>query len=86
MPSGQSGTREDFEAAAQAIWDGLPEQFRAVLSNVTVHVADFADAETLKAMAHRRRAGRIPPLAGGVGPRLAANDHHRFQKSRGILR
>ena len=50
MPSGQSGTREDFEAAAQAMWDGLPELFRAVLSNVTVHVADFADAETLKAM------------------------------------
>jgi predicted Zn-dependent protease with MMP-like domain len=50
MPSGQIGTREDFEAAVQAIWDGLPEQFRAVLSNVTVHVADFADAETLKTM------------------------------------
>ena len=36
--------------AGQAIWDGLPKQFRAALGNVTVHVADFADAETLKAM------------------------------------
>jgi predicted Zn-dependent protease with MMP-like domain len=50
MPSHQPGTQEDLELAAQAIWDGLPEQFRAVLGNVTVHVADFADAETLKAM------------------------------------
>ena len=50
MPSGQPGTHEDFEVVAQAIWDGLPEQFRAVLGNVTVRVADFADAETLKAV------------------------------------
>jgi predicted Zn-dependent protease with MMP-like domain len=50
MPSGQPETQKDFEVAAQAIWDGLPEQFRAVLSNVTVQVADFADAETLKAL------------------------------------
>ncbi len=50
MPSGQPQTQVDFEAAAQAIWDSLPEQFRAALGNVTVHVADFADAETLKAL------------------------------------
>ena len=50
MPSDQPKTHEDFEAAAQTIWDGLPEQFRAVLRNVTVDVADFADAETLKAL------------------------------------
>jgi len=50
VPSGEPRTQEDFEAAAQAIWRGLPEQFRAVLDNVTVHVADFADAETLDAM------------------------------------
>ena len=42
MPSGQPETHEDFEAAAKTIWDGLPEQFRAVLGNVTVYVADFA--------------------------------------------
>jgi len=50
MPSGQPTTHEDFEVAAQAIWNGLPEQFRAALGNVTVHVADFADADTLKAL------------------------------------
>src|SRR5208282_819748 len=43
-------TPEDFEIAAQEIWDGLPEQFRQALGNVTVCVADFADAETLRAM------------------------------------
>jgi predicted Zn-dependent protease with MMP-like domain len=50
MPSSQPGTHADFEAAAQAVWDGLPEQFRAALGNVAVHVTDFADAEILKAM------------------------------------
>ena len=66
MPSGQPGTREHFEAAAQVIWDGLPEQFRAVLSNVTVHVADFADAETLKAM-HISDPYALLGLYHGVG-------------------
>ena len=50
MPSAQSGTQEDFEAAARAVLDGLPEQFRAELGNVTVQVVDFAHAETLKAL------------------------------------
>ena len=50
MPLRQLETHEDFEAAAQAVWDALPEQFRAALGNVTVQVADFADAETLQSM------------------------------------
>ncbi len=50
MPSGQTWTHEDFEAAAQAVWNGLPKQFRNALGNVSVHVADFADAQTLQAM------------------------------------
>ncbi len=66
MPSAQPGTHEDFEAAAQAIWDGLPEQFRAVLGNVTVHVADFADAETLKAL-HIHNRYDLLGLYHGVG-------------------
>ena len=66
MPSGQPGTHEDFEVAAQAICDGQPEQFRAVLGNVTVHVADFADAETLKALRIRDPYGLLG-LYHGVG-------------------
>ena len=66
MPSGQPGTHEDFEVAAQAICDGLPEQFRAALGNVTVHVADFADAETLKAL-HIRNPYDLLGLYHGVG-------------------
>ena len=62
----KSGTREHFEAVAQAIWDGLPKQFRAALGNVTVHVADFADAETLKAM-HIRDPYDLLGLYHGVG-------------------
>jgi predicted Zn-dependent protease with MMP-like domain len=46
----QPSTPEEFETAAQAIWDGLPSRFRGSLGNVTVRVADFADAETLRAM------------------------------------
>ncbi len=66
MPSGQPGTQEDFEVVAQAIWDGLPEQFRAMLGNGTVHVADFADAETLNAMRIRDPYGLLG-LYHGVG-------------------
>ncbi len=50
MPSRQPETHQDFEAAAQAVWDGLPEQFRTALGNVTVQVANFADEETLQSM------------------------------------
>ncbi len=50
MLSRQPRTQEDFEAAAQAIRDGLPEEFRVALVNVAFHVEDFADAETLHAM------------------------------------
>ncbi len=66
MPSGQPETQEDFEAAAKTIWDGLPEQFRAVLGNVTVYVADFADAETLKAL-HVRDPYDLLGLYHGAG-------------------
>ncbi len=50
MPSTQPKIEEEFQATAQEIWDSLPEEFRAELGNVTVHVADFADAQTLSAM------------------------------------
>jgi predicted Zn-dependent protease with MMP-like domain len=50
MFSVQRWTQEDFEAAAQTIWNSLPEEFRAALGNVTVWVDEFADAETLNAM------------------------------------
>lgn len=61
-----SETREHFEATAQAILDELPEQFRAALSNVTVQVADFADAKTLEAM-RIRDAYDLLGLYHGVG-------------------
>ncbi|MGA7325426.1 MAG: metallopeptidase family protein [Rhodomicrobium sp.] len=50
MLSGQPVTGEEFLVTAQAVWNSLPEQFRKVLSNVSVQVADFADPETLKAV------------------------------------
>jgi predicted Zn-dependent protease with MMP-like domain len=66
MPSGQAGTQEDFEAAAQAIRDGLPEEFRAELRNVAVQVADFADADTLNAL-HIRDPYNLLGLYHGLG-------------------
>ena len=72
MPSGQPGTHEDFEVAARAIWDGLPEQFRAALRDVTVHVADFADGETLRAL-HIRDPYDLLGLYHGVDCRSKAN-------------
>jgi predicted Zn-dependent protease with MMP-like domain len=50
MPLAEPRTAQDFEAAAQAVWDSLPEQFRNALGNVSVQVADFADVETLQAL------------------------------------
>jgi predicted Zn-dependent protease with MMP-like domain len=47
---GQLGALEEFEIAAQAIWDRLPKRFRKALGNVSVCVANFADADTLSAM------------------------------------
>jgi predicted Zn-dependent protease with MMP-like domain len=66
MPSGQPGTHQDFEVVARAIWDGLPQQSRAALDNVTVRVADFADAETLKAL-HIRDPYDLLGLYHGMG-------------------
>ena len=50
MLAGQPRTREDFEHAAQTVWDGLPEYFRKAVGNITVQIVDFADWHTLDAM------------------------------------
>ncbi|WP_127076063.1 metallopeptidase family protein [Rhodomicrobium lacus] len=50
MPWGSPRTHEEFEAAARAVLTGLPEEFRAALGDVSVEIADFADAETLDTM------------------------------------
>ncbi len=61
-------TPEEFEAAAQAIWDGLPSRFRESLGNVVVAVADFADAETLQAMRIRDPYGLLGLYHGAALP------------------
>ncbi len=62
----EPSTQEDFEIAAQAIWDGLPEQFRNALGNVTLSVADFADSETLRVLRIRDQHDLLG-LYRGVG-------------------
>ena len=40
----------DFERMADAAFDALPADFRALCQDVVIRIADFADDETLKAM------------------------------------
>lgn len=47
MLQSQPETHEDFETAAQEIWDDLPEEFRRVVGNLSIQIADFADEATL---------------------------------------
>jgi predicted Zn-dependent protease with MMP-like domain len=61
-------TPEEFETAAQAIWDGLPSRFRESLGNVSVAVTDFADAETLQAMRIRNPYGLLGLYHGASLP------------------
>jgi predicted Zn-dependent protease with MMP-like domain len=46
----QPQTLDDFEAAAQAVWDGLPGEFREVVGNLSIQIADFAGNDTLHQM------------------------------------
>jgi predicted Zn-dependent protease with MMP-like domain len=39
---------EDVAALARAAFERLPPEFRAMCGNVAIHVADFADDETLE--------------------------------------
>lgn len=41
---------EDFQALADAAYAGLPEEFRALCDGIVIHIDDFPDAETMKAM------------------------------------
>jgi predicted Zn-dependent protease with MMP-like domain len=66
VPLAEPRTAQDFERAAQAVWDGLPEQFRNALGNVTVQVVDFADAETLHAL-HVHNRYNLLGLYHGAG-------------------
>lgn len=50
MLMSQPRTQEEFEAAAKAVWESLPGQFRKALDNVSIDVVDFAGAETLHAL------------------------------------
>jgi predicted Zn-dependent protease with MMP-like domain len=62
----QPETHEEFEIAAQEVWDGLPEEFSRVAGNLSIQIADFADAATLRHM----RIGNPYDLLGlyhGVG-------------------
>jgi len=47
---GTAPSLDEIEAIARAAFERLPEAFRRHLSDVILHVEDFADAETLAAM------------------------------------
>jgi predicted Zn-dependent protease with MMP-like domain len=66
MSAEQPRTQEEFEIAAQEVWDALPAQFRDVVGNLSIHIEDFASNATL----HHMRIGNPYDLLGlyhGVG-------------------
>jgi predicted Zn-dependent protease with MMP-like domain len=78
MRAVEPNTPEDFMAAAQVIWDGLPEQFRASLGNVTVQVDDFADAGTLAGLRIRDAYGLLGLYHGAGLPSQSVWDPIRL--------
>lgn len=50
MQLGQPRTEEEFEDAAQRVWDTLPEEFRTVVGNLSIQIHDFANNGTLERM------------------------------------
>ncbi|MGB0083993.1 MAG: metallopeptidase family protein [Rhodomicrobiaceae bacterium] len=43
-------SEEEFEIAAQEVWDGLPQQFREIVGNLSIQIQDFAGQGTLRRM------------------------------------
>lgn len=62
----QPRTAEEFEDAAQAAWDSLPNEFRAVAGNLSIQIHDFASRATLDHMGIRDEYGLLG-LYHGVG-------------------
>ena len=50
MSSGRAPSLDDLTALAERAFARLPAQFRRAAGDVTIHVHDFADDETLDAM------------------------------------
>jgi predicted Zn-dependent protease with MMP-like domain len=66
MQSRQPRTTDEFEDAAQAVWDNLPEEFRAVVGNLSIQIHDFASRATLDHMRIHDEYGLLG-LYHGVG-------------------
>jgi predicted Zn-dependent protease with MMP-like domain len=66
MSDQQPRSEEEFEIAAQEVWDGLPQQFRDVVGNLSIQIRDFADPGTLRRMGIRSQYGLLG-LYHGVG-------------------
>jgi len=62
----QPETQEDFETVAQEVWEGLPEEFRKVVGNLSMQIADFAGEATLMQM-RIRNPYELLGLYHGVG-------------------
>ena len=71
---------EEFDRLVDEAWDGLPEEFRARLSNVEIVIDEWPDAETLR-QAHIRHPAEllgfyhgIPLTERGSGYQMVAPD------------
>jgi len=50
MAAPDAFTADYFEDVAQQTWDGLPQEFQQIVSNLAIQVRDFASRETLNHM------------------------------------
>lgn len=66
MPDRQPRSLDEFQIAAQEVWDGLPATFRDVVGNLRIQIQDFADRDTLDRMRIRSEYNLLG-LYHGVG-------------------
>ncbi len=66
MSAHQPRTQEEFETAAQEVWDALPETFRRAVGNLSIGIEDFGDRETLAHLRIRSPYGLLG-LYHGLG-------------------
>ncbi|WP_088343657.1 MULTISPECIES: metallopeptidase family protein [Rhodomicrobium] len=66
MSAQEPRSLEEFQIAAQEVWDGLPATFRDVVGNLSIHIRDFADRDTLDRMRIRNEYNLLG-LYHGIG-------------------
>ncbi|WP_425407740.1 metallopeptidase family protein [Hyphococcus sp.] len=75
---------EEFDALARQAYASLPAEFRKLCGNVVIHVAEEADAETLRAVGLSRPlelSGLFEGIAIGEARDAPPNHVHLYRRS-----